>query len=249
LTEVEICDQPWFVFDAPATMDLGSFVVLIVIACVVCALWIAILWYLIANATTFLASLGVNRSQSNESNELHPNTRIGCLNGLCYLPMFATRDHPRMIARLGHFPTIIALASIPSSHRRKIKGKLVLIEDGVAHFEKDKDERLVWEVIDEFVCRLDLIGSREVRVVSSQPPEGYRYSELFHSNYRNDIIRLLGPYPHLQDVVNIDVQYRTEFVGVLWQKWTDKYVLEKEMDIDVWAQLGKCVIRPEATID
>jgi hypothetical protein len=100
-----------------------------------------------------------------------------------------------------------------------------------------------------FVCRLDLIGSREVRVVSSQPPEGYRYSELFHSNYRNDIIHLLGPYPHLQDMVNIDVQYRTEFVGVLWQKWTDKYVLEKEMDMDVWAQLGKCVIRPEATID
>ena len=125
----------------------------------------------------------------------------------------------------------------------------MLIEDGVAHFEKDKDERLVWDVIDELVCCLDLIGSREVKVVSSQLPEGYHYSELFHSNYRNDVIRLLGPYPHLQDVVNIDVQYSTGFVGVLWQKWTDKYILEKEMDMDVWAQLGKCVIRPEATID
>jgi hypothetical protein len=36
---------------------------------------------------------------------------------------------------------------------------------------------------------------------------------------------------------------------MLWQKWTDKYILDKERDVDVWAQLGKCVIQLEATID
>ena len=68
-------------------------------------------------------------------------------------------------------------------------------------------------------------------------------------NYQNDIMHLLGPFPRLQDVVNVDAQYRTEFVGVLWQKWTDKYVLEKDRDMDVWAQLGRCVIRPDAMIN
>ena len=40
-----------------------------------------------------------------------------------------------------------------------------------------------------------------------------------------------------------------EFIGVLWQKERDKYILEKERDVDVWVQLGRCEIRPEATID
>ena len=162
--------------------------------------------------------------------------------------MFLTKHRNRMVAQLGHFPTIIALASIAMSYRRKIRGKLTLIEDGVAHFEKHKDERLVWEVVDEIISRSEFIGSRQMEIISFQPPEGYRYSELFHLNHRNDIIRLLGPFPRLQDVVNIDAQYRTMFVGVLWQKQTNKYVLEKERDMDVWAQLGRCIIRPEAMI-
>jgi len=64
------------------------------------------------------------------------------------------------MAELGHFPTIIALSSVSSSYRRKIKGKLVLIEDGVAHFEKHKDKRLVWEVVDEIVSCSEFIGNR-----------------------------------------------------------------------------------------
>jgi hypothetical protein len=49
----------------------------------------------------------------------------------------------------------------------------------VVHFEKDKNERLVWEVVDELICQLDFIGSGQVRILLSQPPEGYHYSELF----------------------------------------------------------------------
>ena len=163
--------------------------------------------------------------------------------------MFSTKHCNRMVAQLGHFPTIIALASIATSYRRKIRGKLTLIEDGVAHIEKHKDERLVWEVVDEIISRSEFIGSRQMKIILFQPPEGYRYSELFHSNHRNDIIRLLGPFPRLQDVVNIDAQHRTKFVGVLWQKETDRYVLEKERDMDVWEQLGRCEIRAESMID
>jgi len=73
---------------------------------------------------------------ANESIRLCPDTRVGCSNGLCYLPMFLTKYHHHIMPELGHFPTIIALSNVSSSYRRKIKGKLVLIEDGVAHFEK-----------------------------------------------------------------------------------------------------------------
>jgi len=97
-----------------------------------------------------------------------------------------------MVAQLGHFPTIIALANIATSYRRKIKGKLTLIEDGVAHFEKDRNERLVWEVVDELICQLDFIGSRQVRIVLSRPPEGYWYTKLFLPEHRNDIMHQIG---------------------------------------------------------
>jgi hypothetical protein len=36
-----------------------------------------------------------------------------------------------MVAQLGHFSTIIALMSIATLYKRKIRGKLTLIEDGV----------------------------------------------------------------------------------------------------------------------
>jgi hypothetical protein len=168
--------------------------------------------------------------------------------------MFSTKYRNRMVAQLGHFPTIIALASIATSYRRKIRGKLTLIEDSVAHFEKDRNERLVWEVVDELMGRFDFIGSGQGRsgqgrIISSQPPEGYRYTELFLPEHRNDIMYQIGRFPHLQAIVDIKPEYRMEFIGVLWQKETDKYVLEKERDMDVWEQLGRCEIRAEATID
>jgi hypothetical protein len=112
---------------------------------------------------------------------------------LAYLAVLSLHVHNR----LSHFPTIIALVSIHKSYRRKIKGKLVLIEDGIAHFEKDKHERLVWEVVDELVGRLEFIGSRQVRIISSQPLESYCYSELFHFDHHNNVIHLLGPFPRL----------------------------------------------------
>jgi hypothetical protein len=163
--------------------------------------------------------------------------------------MFQTTYHARVIAELCHFPTIVALASIAKSYRRKIKGKLTLIEDGVAHFEQNKNEGLVWEVVEELVGCLNFIESRQVRVVSSRPSKGYHYLELFLPEHQNFILQLLSTFPSLQAVVNINTEYRIGFIGVLWQKERGRYVLEKELDMDVWAQIGKCMIRPEARID
>ena len=58
--------------------------------------------------------------------ELHPDTHVVCFNGLCYLHMFCAVHHLHLITELGHFPTILALTSIPKLYQRKIKGKLEL---------------------------------------------------------------------------------------------------------------------------
>ena len=60
-------------------------------------------------------------------NELQLNTHVGCSDGLFYLPMFVTSYHDRMVAQLGHFSTIIALMSIATLYKRKIRGKLTLL--------------------------------------------------------------------------------------------------------------------------
>jgi len=59
----------------------------------------------------------------------------------------------------------------------------VLIEDGVAHFEQDKNERLVWEIVEELVSRLECVESRQVRVILFRLPEGYHYLKLFLHNH------------------------------------------------------------------
>jgi len=81
------------------------------------------------------------------------------------------------------------------------------------------------------------------------PPEGYRYLELFLPEWRNMILQLFGPNPLLQVVADAHASYRTQFFGVLWQKETDKYSLEMELNMDVWEQLGRCEIGPEARIN
>ena len=247
MTEVENFNQPWIVLDAAATMiNLGTLVVFILIACIIFGLWIFIVWYLVRHATTFFQSFTTNRSQSNE---LRLDTRVGCPDGICYLQMFEMRHKDRILARLGYFPMIIAIASVPKSFRRKIKGRLEFIGDGVAHFEQSIGEELVWDIVEGLVGRNLWVGSSELRKVSSMPPEGYRYLELFLPEWRNMILQLFGPNPLLQAVADAHASYRTQFFGVLWQKETDKYSLEMELNMDVWEQLGRCEIGPEARIN
>jgi hypothetical protein len=109
--------------------------------------------------------------------------------------MFDMRHQDCIFTHLGYFPTIIAIASVPKSFRRKVKGKLEFIGDGVAHFEQSIGEGLVWEIVEGLVGRNEWVGSSELRKVSSMPPEGYHYLELFLPEWQNTILQCLGPNP------------------------------------------------------
>ena len=150
--------------------------------------------------------------------ELQLDTRIGCPDGLCYLPMFSCTIHLWLINELGHFPTILALTTFPHLYWLKAKGVLNIIGDGVAHFEPDKNGGLVWEIMDNMMSRFHLIGSRQLKILSFTPPEGYSYLAPFVSDRCNDIPRNLGPNPLLQTVVNINSNYWSEVEGVIWKK-------------------------------
>ena len=142
--------------------------------------------------------------------KLQLDTHIGCPDGLCYLLMFSRTIHLQLIKELGHSPTILALTTFPPSYQLKAKGMLNIIADGVAHFEPDKNGGLVWEIMDNMMSQFDLIGSRQLKILSFTPPEGYSYLELFVSDRRNEILQNLGPNPLLQTVVNINLNYRSE---------------------------------------
>ena len=129
--------------------------------------------------------------------KLRPDTCIGCPDGLCYLPMFIQSCHTQITNRLGHFPSILALMTIPNSYRRKARGKLEILGDGIAHFEPDRSEGLVWVIVEDLMSQFDLIGSREFSRISFMPPEGYFYLELFVPERHNKILRTLGPNPLL----------------------------------------------------
>ena len=106
----------------------------------------------------------------------------------------------------------------------------------MAHFERSNDERPVWDVVEELVGKIGWVGTSELRIVSSVPPEGYHYLQLFLPEWRNFIL-LFGPNPRLQAIIDIDAGYRTQFIGVLWKE-TDRYCLEKVLYMDVWGQLS-----------
>jgi hypothetical protein len=89
----------------------------------------------------------------------------------------------------------------------KAKGMLNIIGDGVVHFEPDKNGGLVWEMMDNMMSWFDLIGSRQLKILSFAPPEGYSYLELFVSDSRNKILRNLGPNPLLHTVISINSNY------------------------------------------
>src|ERR1700683_271337 len=103
--------------------------------------------------------------------------------------MFKKTRHTSIIKQLGHFPTILALTTIPAIYRKKVKGKLELIGDSLAHFEPDTSEGLVWEAVEDMVSQFDLIGSRQLCMVSFMPPEGYSYLELFIPERQNVVLR------------------------------------------------------------
>jgi hypothetical protein len=83
--------------------------------------------------------------------ELRLDTRVGCPNGLCYLHMFRSTHHSRIINQLGHFPSIYKILTVAKTYRKKARGTIEIIGDGVAHFEPDPNGTLVWEILNALI--------------------------------------------------------------------------------------------------
>jgi hypothetical protein len=77
---------------------------------------------------------------------------------------------------------------------------------------------LAWDIVGEVMTRFDLIGGRQLSRLSFKPPEGYSYLQLFVPTARNEILKIVGPHPFLQTIINIDSTYRSNIKGYLWEK-------------------------------
>jgi hypothetical protein len=126
-----------------------------------------------------------------------------------------------------------------------------IIGDRFAHFERNKDEGYVWEVLEEVMSRFEFIGSGRMRILSSTPPLGYKYVELFYPKWRNEVLQSLGPFPRLQAIINANHDYRMAFMGVLSPSKTEKdlWCLEKELKYYVWDVIVRMQFDAEDRID
>ena len=52
------------------------------------------------------------------------------------------------------------------------KGTFKLIGDNLAHFEPNIFGESFWDIVDKLTIPLHLIGSRNLVIVSSKPPQG-----------------------------------------------------------------------------
>src|ERR1700730_14266876 len=152
-----------------------------------------------------------------------PKPRIGCPDGLCYLQMFIKTYHERIIKNIGHFPSLFAISTIPKYYRRVARGKLKLIGNGLAHFEHDVHGFLIWEKIDEFMLEFHLADNHQLIHLSTNPPEGYEYINLFIPLRRNDVLTVLKQYPTLQQILNINPALRLDIKGTLWETEDNRF--------------------------
>lgn len=183
--------------------------------------------------------------------ELQPTTRVGHSDGFCYLELFRPLHRPSLRIQLGHYPTIMRLIAVSASYQRRIRGTVEIIGDHFTHVECNSQERYVWDILEEVMARFEFIGSGQLRIISSMPPLGYKYTELFHLERRNEVIQSLGAFPCLQAIVNVNPDYRMEFRGVLWPSETvkDQWCLEKRLSYNVWEMIVGLRFGAEAKID
>jgi hypothetical protein len=143
------------------------------------------------------------------------------------------------------------LVAIPVSYRKRIRGSVKIIGDHFAHFERNRHEGYVWDILEEVVTRFEFIGSGRMRIISSTPPLGYKYVELFHIERRNEVLQSLGAFPRLQAIINVNPNYRMEFIGVIWPSETEKdqWCLERRLNYNVWEMIVGLQFGAEAKID
>ena len=178
-----------------------------------------VLYSITYTITAVLQYIVSDNSSTNNSPiiELGPGTLVSCPDGLCYLSLFQKALHNRIINNIEHFPSIYALSTIPATYRKRAaKGTFELIGDNVAHYEPDLHGESAWEIVDKLTLPLHLIGSFKYSKISSKPPQGYEYAELFNPLHRTQAIAMLGYCPRLQDLLLVNPEYRLDTKGFLW---------------------------------
>ena len=78
----------------------------------------------------------------------------------------------------------------PSQHftgERQPREPSKLIGDSSAHFEPHLYGESAWDTVDKLTIPLHLIGSNELVKISSKPPQGYGYIEIFHLSHQNQV--------------------------------------------------------------
>ena len=172
---------------------------------------------------------------------LGPETLVGCPDGLCYLPLFRKDCHNWAVRQIGHFPSIYALSTVSTCYRRQMaKGTFKLIGDSLAHYEPHLYGDPAWEVVDKLTISLHLIGSKELVRISTKPPQGYGYIEIFHPSQHTHIMTMLGYCSRLQDLMLINPEYCLHTKELLWDtgEHTCKIVLHwVENTSQIWEEI------------
>jgi hypothetical protein len=166
------------------------------------------------------------------------DTRIGCPNGYCYLPMITLNRQNKMCQRFGPFPTIRQLLTVPKTYRTNRRGTLDFISDGLLHFSEDAYGDNVWRILDYAFTQNDVITSRIYTTLDSPFPDGFRYLQLIHPNYQNSIGMIYGPNPSITLFNTTPAYCRITMRGIMteWKPNTLRFVYQRG-GIDAWHQV------------
>ena len=156
--------------------------------------------------------------------------------------MFKKDCYDRVIWHIGHFPSIYALSTVPTCYRKQLsKGTFKLIGDNVAHYESQLYGDPAWEIVEKLTLPLHLIGSKQLVRISTKPPQGYGYIEIFQPLQCTHIMTMLGYCPCLQHLMLINPEYHLHTKGLLWDtgEHTCKIVLYwAENTSQIWEEIS-----------
>ena len=177
------------------------------------------------------------------------NTCIGCSDGYCYLDMFRPMYQAQICTRLGAYPTILDLLSIPTSWRTVRRGSLEFMSTNLWHYEQGGGGEKVWEILEStFLYRNEIAHS--IRTILDSPlPDGYRYLHFILPSYHQAIASIYGPNPSIAVLNSTPTHCRTPARGDIREVEANllQYVYHSKMDawymVQLWSEM-----RPGARI-
>ena len=150
-----------------------------------------------------------------------PETRLGCPDGLCYLKLFKMGAREDVKDLLGHFPSILMIASIPVAKRKQTaQGTIEFVTQNIAHYEHTVPGDNVWKKIDKIIAdsaMMTRLSNRTYTQFLSSPPTGYKYAIMFKVKYRSRVMEILGAGPMLQELYSYNRTMRHQERGRLLQ--------------------------------